>query len=238
MEHNVPFKSGCYFRLQKKWLNRHLLPASRYSYVTPFLDIHILHCFSTWITHSNKVEHQTKTEHLCGNRFWCLLQRTDYKKSGWKANSNTKHKSFWEHKEMPRCCWNYRFGLDHPMSNIENRATLCDKYKGKPSEMKSMSEGYDPRMLHVMQICWKSWEAVTSQNIARWCRLSSILSASDGSNPTQIYGKNICNRAQDKEYADMLFLITQLSLDEQVEFFAESDITSVTITNLCEWVTI
>ena len=111
MEHNVPFKSGCYFRLQKKWLNRHLLPASRYSYVTPFLDIHILHCFSTWITHSNKVEHQTKTEHLWGNRFWCLLQRTDYKKSGWKANSNTNHKCFWEHKEMPRCCWNYRFGL-------------------------------------------------------------------------------------------------------------------------------
>ena len=97
-----------------------------------------------------------------------------------------------------------------------------------------MSEGYDPHMMDVTRICGKSWEAVTSQDIARDWKSTGILSASDVSHLTQIYGKNTGNSAQDEEVADLLSLMMQLTLDKQAESFIDSDIASVTNNILCE----
>ena len=52
------------------------------------------------------------------------------------------------------------------MSNIENRAILFDKYKGKPFGTKRVAESYDSHMVDVTLICTKSCEAVTPQHIA------------------------------------------------------------------------
>ena len=90
------------------------------------------------------------------------------------------------------------------MSNIENRAILRDKDKGKPYGMKVMAEGYNWHILDVTRICTKSGEAVTSHHIASCWKSSGILCASDVADITKIYGKNIGNSAQDEAVADPL----------------------------------
>ena len=65
------------------------------------------------------------------------------------------------------------------MSNIENRASLQYKYKGKPVGMNCMGKVYDPHMLDDTRICAKTSEALTSQHIARCSKSPDILSASD-----------------------------------------------------------
>ena len=65
------------------------------------------------------------------------------------------------------------------MSNRENRASLRDKYKGKPAVKKGMAEGYDSNMLDLTRIFAKSGEVVTLQHIARCWKLYGISSTSD-----------------------------------------------------------
>ena len=76
------------------------------------------------------------------------------------------------------------------MSNIENRVSLRDKYKGERASMKGMAQVYKPHVLDVMPIRAKSWEAGTSQHISRCWKSSGILSASDAVDVTETYGKN------------------------------------------------
>ena len=124
------------------------------------------------------------------------------------------------------------------MSNIQNRAILPDEYKGKPFGMEGMSEGYDPHMLDVTQICAKSCEALTSQHIARCLKSPGIVSGSDVAELTQIYGTNIDDSALDKKVADLLSLMKQLTLDGQAELFIDPDIAIVSTNDLCVWVDI
>ena len=100
--------------------------------------------------------------------------------------------------------------------------------------MEDMEEGYELHVLDVKIICSKSLESVTSQHIA-WCwKSSTILRASDFSDQTEIYGKNIGNSAQVKSVVEVLSLMKQLTLDEQAKLFIESDIASITTNDLCE----
>ena len=91
-------------------------------------------------------------------------------------------------------------------------------------------------MLEVTRIYAKSWESVTSQHIA-WCwKSSTILSASDVSDQTQIYDKNIGNNTQGEAFAEVLSLMKQLTLDEQAKLFIDSDFPSITTNDLCKWI--
>ena len=112
---------------------------------------------------------------------------------------------------------------------------LRDNDKGKPSGINGMTRGYESHVLEVTRICANSWESFTSKHIA-WCwKSSTILSASDVSDQTKIYGDNLGSSAQDEAVAEVLFLMKQLSLGQQAKCFIDSDIASITRNDFCEW---
>ena len=104
--------------------------------------------------------------------------------------------------------------------------------------MKGIAEDNDPHMLGVMRIYAKSWEAVTSQHIARYWKSSGLLYVSDVADVRQLYGESIGKSSQDEEFADLLSLMKKLTLDEQEELFIDLDVSSITTNDLCEWMDI
>ena len=95
-----------------------------------------------------------------------------------------------------------------------------------------MAECYDSLMLDYRKICAKILEAVTSQHIVLCWKSSDMLCTSDVPDLTHIYGNNIGNSAQDKAVANLLSLMKQRPLDEQAEFFIDSDNTSSSTNSL------
>ena len=91
-----------------------------------------------------------------------------------------------------------------------------------------MTEGYNPHILDTTRIWANSWEAVTSQQIARSWKSPGIFPGSTVAYLDRIYGKNIGNSAHDEEVADLFCLMKQLTLGEQAELFIDSDIASST----------
>ena len=74
-----------------------------------------------------------------------------------------------------------------------------------------MAEGYNPHILDTTVIWANSWEAVTSQQIARSWKSPGILPGSTVAYLDRIYGKNIGNSAHDEEVADLFCLMKQLT---------------------------